>query len=600
MTLRKMLRGGSLAAILALLLGAALASLAINKIRMGGPIQTANSQMADLVADILPPPAYIVEAYLQTALLIADPAQLQERKQKLAVLEKDYTTRMQVWRESNVPANIKTSLTVDADTPGRRFWSEVNSRFLPAIASGDLSRAAASHRRITQEYEAHRRAIDETVSAAAEFNTKLKADSADALRNSILILGGVGIALLVLVVTAARLLLGRVLRPIESTAAALHAMAGGDFAVKVSGKNEFTAAVEAFRQAGLSRSSAEQEVVEAREAQARVMEELASGLQALSVGNLAYRIERVFPPSFETLRRDFNEALTQFGDAMSDVAQAADSIRSGASQISSASSDLSRRTEQQAVSLEQTAAAIGDVATSVRDSAVGALEANKSVVETEGDAIQGGKIVSTAISAMSEIEASSQAIGQIVSVIEGISFQTNLLALNAGVEAARAGDAGKGFAVVANEVRALALRSADAAHEIKGLIAQSSGQVESGVKLVGTTGEALDRIINRIKDTSLLIGQIAVAAEDQALRIEQVSQAVTGMDTITRQNAQMVEESSSAAQSFAGDSARLAQLVARFEFAPTRAGRAVLPAAAPRPRVQGNLAIANEPEWNEF
>ena len=601
MTLRKMLRGGSLAVILSLIVGAVLASFAIDKIRMGGPIQTANSQMADLVADILPPPAYIVESYLQTSLLVADPTQFPQRKQKLAALEKEYFTRMQVWRESNIPAGIKESLTSTADAPGRRFWNEVNTRFLPSIAAGDMSRATASHRRITQEYEAHRRGIDETVSAAADYNVALKADSADALRNSILILGGVGLALLVLVIAAARLLLGRVLRPIEKTASALHAMAGGDFAVSVSGpKNEFSAAVEAFRAAGQARSSAEQQVIEAREAQESVMHELAAGLQALSVGDLSYRINTQFPPSFEALRRDFNEALTQFGGAMNDVAHAADSIRDGASQISSASEDLSRRTEQQAASLEQTAAAINEVATSVRDSVVGAMEANKSVVETEGDAVQGGQIVSTAMSAMSEIEASSQAIGQIVSVIEGISFQTNLLALNAGVEAARAGDAGKGFAVVANEVRALALRSADAAHEIKGLIAQSTGQVENGVRLVGTTGEALDRIINRIKGTSSLIGGIAAAAEDQAMRIEQVSQAVSGMDTITRQNAQMVEESSSAAQSFAGDSERLAQLVARFERSPVKPSRAAAAPTARPKRARGNLAVVNDPDWNEF
>ena len=179
---------------------------------------------------------------------------------------------------------------------------------------------------------------------------------------------------------------------------------------------------------------------------------------------------------------------------------------------------------------------------------------------------------------MSEIEKSSGQIGQIIGVIDEIAFQTNLLALNAGVEAARAGEAGKGFAVVASEVRALAQRSADAAKEIKGLIDASSAHVASGVSLVGETGQALQRIAERVMEIDTLVADIAASSEQQARGLAEVNIAVGEMDQVTQQNAAMVEQATAASHTLKTEMLHLAELMGRFNLGST----AHVPAAARR------------------
>src|SRR3546814_791917 len=193
------------------------------------------------------------------------------------------------------------------------------------------------------------------------------------------------------------------------------------------------------------------------------------------------------------------------------------------------------------------------------------IGANTVVNEAHREAADGGQTVARAVAAMDQIEKSAQEIAQIINVIDGIAFQTNLLALNAGVEAARAGDAGKGFAVVANEVRALAQRSADAARDIKQLITTSSEQVESGVHLVGQTGQMLDRIVAKVDEVRGLITEISASTEAQASNLQQVNGAIGDMDSRTQQNAAMVEQSTAAARSLASEASQLLKLVSRFK-----------------------------------
>ncbi len=200
-----------------------------------------------------------------------------------------------------------------------------------------------------------------------------------------------------------------------------------------------------------------------------------------------------------------------------------------------------------------------------------------------------------AVSAMGEIEQSSGQITQIIGVIDEIAFQTNLLALNAGVEAARAGDAGRGFAVVAQEVRALAQRSADAAKEIKSLIASSSSQVERGVRLVGDTGKALDAIVGKVSQIDQLISEIARSSQEQATGLAQVNVAVNQMDQVTQQNAAMVEQATAAAANLKSEADEMNRLIGRFQTgaAPrARAQRAPAPLALAQP---GRHAPARNP-----
>lgn len=296
-----------------------------------------------------------------------------------------------------------------------------------------------------------------------------------------------------------------------------------------------------------------------------VIDEVSSTLQAMAAGDFATEV-RDLPTAFSELQRHLDGMRVQVAKALGEVAVTSMTVGVGATEIRQASDDLARRTEQQAASLEEASAAMTTLAATVQTTASDATHMHDSVQQAHGEAMRGGSVVADAVSAMNDIHESAQEIGKIISVIDGIAFQTNLLALNAGVEAARAGDAGRGFAVVATEVRALAQRTADAARDIKQLIGQSSVQVERGVALVGQTGETFSVIVDQVGHVADLASSIARMANSQAGSISQVRETVREMDTMTQQNAAMVEEATAAARSLATESSRLANLVQQFRL----------------------------------
>ena len=379
-------------------------------------------------------------------------------------------------------------------------------------------------------------------------------------------------------------------RPIQTITASMKTLAEGDSnsAIPYDGRadeiGEMAAAVEVFRanavanlrleqEADTQRTQTEQEQRRAAEverikadAMAQATSGLANGLKHLAGGDLTFQLSEPFAADFESLRSDFNAAVGQLAETLGSVAQSTGSIDDGTREISQSAEDLSKRTEQQAASLEETAAALDQITANVTNSSKRADEARTVAVEANKSAAASGKVVEDAVNAMQKIEQSSNQIASIIGVIDEIAFQTNLLALNAGVEAARAGDAGKGFAVVAQEVRELAQRSAKAAKEIKDLIRNSSVEVQSGVKLVSETGQALKTIEGYIITVNQHMDSIATSAREQSIGLAEVNTAVNQMDQVTQQNAAMVEETNAASATLANEAGRLRELISQFQL----------------------------------
>jgi len=292
------------------------------------------------------------------------------------------------------------------------------------------------------------------------------------------------------------------------------------------------------------REQAETARKQAEAEQQVALKELADILALLSAGDLESRLPDGLPTDFVGMAENYNSSVETLRKSVSLVRLSAQQILSSSQQISQATSDLSQRTEQQAASIEESSAALHELSESVTTTARGARKAADVTGEALSVAQSSGAVVSDAVSAMGAIERSSTEISKIISVIDEIAFQTNLLALNAGVEAARAGEAGRGFAVVAQEVRELAQRSANAAKEIKTIIAESSSQVQTGVALVNKSGESLGNIIDRVHELDKIIQGIAAATGEQSSGLTEISSAIGNMDTITQQNATMVDRTS--------------------------------------------------------
>jgi len=292
---------------------------------------------------------------------------------------------------------------------------------------------------------------------------------------------------------------------------------------------------------------------------------------------------------FLRLLGDINRSL---GTIVAQVRSSSHTVALSAKEIAEGNANLSRRTEQQASTLEQTAAGMEELSSTVKHNAENCKLASEQAQSANGIARDGAQKVHEVVQVMGRIEQSSKRMAEIIGVIEGIAFQTNILALNAAVEAARAGEQGRGFAVVASEVRALAQRSAGAAKEIKALIEESVAQVAEGGRQAAAAGKVIDDIVTSVQRGNQLVSEIAAASAEQSSGVDEINRAIVQLETVTQQNAALVEEATARSHLFQGESDRLTEIVARFkiaEEAQAEADRApapgVEPVSGPLPRL---------------
>ncbi len=416
-----------------------------------------------------------------------------------------------------------------------------------------------------------------------------------------LTLTAIAVAALVVMAIATGVITRRLFAPLTRLAVVTGQVADGQLDNPVANQNRgdeigtMARALERFRTALIeqqqleSRANEEREQAEAerrqrfaeREAEARTLEgvvaALDQGLDRLAHGDLAFEIRQPFPSELETLRINFNNALSTLSATLSGIGGNSLAVRGGSEEMRAGADQLAERTERQAAALTETASAIKAMTDAVKTQIARGEDAERIARNAKDEAEQSSRIMRETIAAMEAIRGSSQEINQIIGVIDEIAFQTNLLALNAGVEAARAGESGKGFAVVAQEVRELAQRSATAAKQITSLLAKSTGEVEHGVGLVEKAGSALQGIGERVLSINAKIGEMMHSTREEAQTLSEINGSVNALDVMTQQNAAMVEETTAAIHRLASEAAEMDQQLGQFtlgeqDAAPRHAG----------------------------
>ncbi|CAN7447884.1 methyl-accepting chemotaxis protein [Pseudorhodoferax sp. LjRoot39] len=483
----------------------------LDTLKVNGPIYERIVQGKDLIADILPPPEYIIESYLLVLQLAraGDAGRQQALAERIRSLKGQFDERHDFWQKQALEPEMGRLLLDDAYRPAQEFYRLAFDELVPAARVGDAGKVASTMQRLDAAYETHRAAIDKVVELATKrVETDEGAARALIRRDTALLLGIMVLAMVAAVVMA--LLVAR-----SITAPLRHA-------VKV----------------------------------ARVV---ASGV-------LNSRIRVRYPDEPDQLLRALQEMNGSLQRIVGEVRSGADTIATATSEIARGNDDLSVRTERQASALQQTAAAMEQLTSTVRQNSDSARQANQLVQTAAQVAQRGGQAVSEVVQTMQSINTSSKKVVEIISVIDGIAFQTNILALNAAVEAARAGEQGRGFAVVASEVRNLAQRSAGAAKEIKALINDSVQQVEAGSTLVARAGSTMDEVVQSVERITGIMAEISAASAEQISGLEQINTAITEMDSTTQQNAALVEEAAAAASSLRTEAHKQAQIVGVFQL----------------------------------
>jgi methyl-accepting chemotaxis protein len=472
---------------------------ALSDVKVGGPLYDRIKLGNDLVADILPPPEYVIESYLEATLALNNPAGLASHRDRLTQLKKDYDERREFWSKSDLDPAIKAKLVQESHREVQRFWTAIEQVFLPALAKADTIAAAKSYLEITAAYQAHRALIDEIVKKTNDDNAAIEAAATQRVGTFTFLLWSIS-GLVFLIIGGGLFGVGLgVIRPMTRMTGVMARLAGGSLEIEIPSLNRGDEVGAMARAVQIFRENAQR---------VQAMESAQAGLQLKAEEDRKAAMSRVadgFEQAIGKIVGAVSSASSEIELAAGSLTETAEATRESTAAAASASDLSSANVQSAAAASEEMASSVTEIGRQVQQSETITQAAVRQAEQTNAR--------------ISELSQSAGRIGEVVKMIAAVAEQTNLLALNATIEAARAGEAGRGFAVVASEVKALAAQTAKATEEIGTQITQMQSATQQSVSAIKEIGVTIGRI-------SEISTAIAAAVEEQGAATQEIARNV--------------------------------------------------------------------------
>ncbi|MBR1148267.1 methyl-accepting chemotaxis protein [Bradyrhizobium sp. AUGA SZCCT0431] len=477
---------------------------ALSEVKVGGPLYNKLKLGNDLIADILPPPEYVIESYLEATLALNNPSELANRRERLKQLKKEYDERHEFWVRSDLEPVVKAKFVVDSHREVQRFWTAIEQAFLPALAKADAAAAAKAYSEISAAYLAHRALIDEIVKKTTDDNAAIESAATQRVGTFNVILWGIsGLVFLIIGGGLVGVGLG-VIRPMTRMTGVMARLAGGGLDIEIPSLKRtdevgaIARAVQVFRENALR--------VQAMESEQAGLKLRAEEERKLAMSQVADGFEQAIGKIIEAV----SSASSEIELAAGSLTRTAETSHKHTAEAASASDRSSANAQSAAAASEQMASSVTEIGRQVKQSEDITHAAVRQAEQTN--------------ERIAELSRAAGRIGEVVKLIAAVAEQTNLLALNATIEAARAGEAGRGFAVVASEVKALAAQTAKATEEIGAQITQMQSATEQSVSAIKAIGGTIGQISEISTAIAAAVEQQGTATQEIARNVQQAAE----------------------------------------------------------------------------